>query len=320
MKRFFPILVVLMLCAACQQNKPDPVVTAKEQAKRDSLALKVAVMPTLDCLPLFYAQKCGIYDSLKLDVRLIKYMAQMDCDTAIINQRVDVAYSDLIRAALMQSRGTGLYAIMPADGNHELVTIKSKRMRTPAHLKERMIAIARHSVTDLLLDTVIQQNKLDAGSIYHPQINDINLRCNMLLNGTIDAAFLPEPYATQARIAGHKSIYNSQTQHIQLMAFIATSKAVGDQRKKKQIELLVKGYNLAVKAINEKNRPDSINHILNSYPLAASTVDTLKLPSFRPAHPFNNEQVTTAIRFLKKRALITNKYKGDTLISTLFIK
>ena len=309
-----------MLCASCNRSKPDPAVLAKEQAQRDSLALKVAVMPTLDCLPLFYAEKCGIFDSLGLDVRLTKYMAQMDCDTAVINGRTDVAYSDLIRAALMQSKGTGLYAIIPADGYHELVTVKSKRMRTPAHLKERMIAIARHSVTDLLLDTIIQQNKLDAGSIYHPQINDINLRCNMLLNGTIDAALLPEPYATQARATGHKSIYSSQKQHIQLMTFIATSKAMGDKRKKQQIELLVKGYNQAVRAINQKSEPDSITHILNSYPLETATIDTLKLPQFKPTHSFDNQQVATAIRFLRKRALITNQYKGDTLISTLFIK
>lgn len=320
MKQLLSFIFIVLFLGACSEKKVDPQQLAKEQAKRDSLALKVALMPTMDCLPFFYAQRCGIFKELNLDVRLLKYNAQMDVDTAIVNQRADVAYTDLIRAALLQSRGTGLYAIEPVESNVFLISNKSKRMRRLNHLEERMTAIARHSVTDLLLDTIIQQNKLDAAAIYHPQINDICLRCDMLCNGTIDAAFLTEPYATQAQMAGHPALYNSKKQNIQLFTFVASYPAVKDKRKLEQIKTLFKGYKMAVEALNKGGERDSITHILTSYPVDKTTADSIKLPKFRIPSDFDQKQVETAIRFLRGRKLIKNTYQGDTLVNTSFIR
>ena len=193
-------------------------------------------------------------------------------------------------------------------------------MRRLNHLEERMTAIARHSVTDLLLDTIIQQNKLDAAAIYHPQINNIALRCDMLCNGTIDAAFLTEPYATQAQLAGHPALYNSKKQDIQLFTFVASYKAAKDKRKLEQIKKLFKGYSMAVETINKGGERDSIVHILTNYPVDKKTADSIKLPKFRIPSDFNQKQLETALRFLRGRKLINNSYRGDTLINPSLIR
>ena len=142
-------------------------------------------MPTLDCLPFYYAQRCGLFKELGLDIRLQTFNAQMDCDTAFARRHVDVSYTDLIRAAWMQSKGTGLYVFMQADGHHELLTAKSRRIRQTKHLKERMVAMARHSVTDLLLDTVVGQARLEPSTVYHPQINDMRLMAFMVSSDVV---------------------------------------------------------------------------------------------------------------------------------------
>ena len=140
-------------------------------------------MPTLDCLPFYYAQRCGLFKELGLDIRLQTFNAQMDCDTAFARRHVDVSYTDLIRAAWMQSKGTGLYVFMQADGHHELLTAKSRRIRQTKHLKERMVAMARHSVTDLLLDTVIGRHVWNRLRSTIPKSTTIRLRYDMLNNG-----------------------------------------------------------------------------------------------------------------------------------------
>ena len=284
------------------------------------MALKVALMPTLDCLPFYYAERCGLFKASGLDVRLQTFKSQMDCDTAFTRHHSDISYTDLIRAALLQSKGEGLYVFMQADGHHELVTAKSKRIRQTRHLKERMVAMARHSVTDLLLDTVIAQAKLDPSTVYHPQINDISLRCDMLRNATIDAAFLPEPYATQAKAEGNRSIYNSQKLHLQLMAFMLSTQAATDKRKQEQVRLLLQCYNQAVEQINNEEAADSIRKILLQYPVNATTVDSLRLPVFKKAEKVRQENVSTALRFLTYRNLIVPQYTGDTLVTIKFIQ
>ena len=78
-------LLLAGLCGACGSHTEtaDPA----ETARQDSLALKVALMPTLDCLPLYVASMYNLFDSLGADVRLKPYTAQMDCDTALRNGR-----------------------------------------------------------------------------------------------------------------------------------------------------------------------------------------------------------------------------------------
>lgn len=310
-----PVLLCTLLCS-CRNGQAD----GSGHEATDSTVLRIAVMPTLDCLPLYCAERCGIFDEVGAEVQLLTYRAQMDVDTAIARGHADVAYTDLVRAALLQSRGTGLYAIMQAAGHHELLTAHGKRINNIRHLKEKMVAMARHSVTDLLLDTVIYAAQLDPSAVYHPQINDIGLRCSMLDNGTIDAAFLPEPYITQSRLQGHRSIFDSRKQNVRLLAFAASQQAVSNERTAAQIGRMIEAYNLSADRINSGALADSIRVVLLDYPVRPVTADSLTLPVYTHAQPVNAADLATALRFLRGRGLTEDSYSGDTLINTQFIR
>ncbi len=315
-----PIAFILLFCLLCGCNSMSTQSSSgNSNPEKDSLSLKVALMPTLDCLPFYYADRCGVFRNLGLDIQLHTFKAQMDCDTAFARGHTDVSYTDLIRAALLQSKGIGVHVIQQADGHHTLSATTSKNTVRISDLKERTVGMARHSVTDLLLDTVIATAGLDAATVYHPQINDIVLRYDMLHNTTLDAAFLPEPYATQSRLDSNNIIYDSRKHDIRLMAFMASDKAVKDSLKKEQINLLIQGYNLAIEKINAQENKDSIRSILLRYPIKPNTIDSLKLPIYKPAEVPNPKDIKTALRFLNYRNLIKSDYSGDTLISIQFI-
>ena len=72
----------------------------------DTTVLRVAVMPAMSCLPVYYAERSGLADSLGLEMELLRYQAQMDIDTAIINGHVDVAFTDLIRCTRLSKQVT----------------------------------------------------------------------------------------------------------------------------------------------------------------------------------------------------------------------
>ncbi len=72
-----------------------------------------------------------------------------------------------------------------------------------------MIAMTRHSATDYLSTLVIDSVKTKY-DVYRVQINDLNIRLRMLLNNEMDAAWMPEPYATQARMAKHVALADSR--------------------------------------------------------------------------------------------------------------
>lgn len=321
MKKLLSLLLLPLVCiTGCDNLRNNKILSPQEQARKDSLALKVALMPTLDCLPFYYAETMGFYDELGLDIRLHTYMAQMDVDTAFSRQHVEICYTDLIRAVLLHEQGDSLYVIMKANGGHRLVTARNKRIRTPKQLKERMVAVARHSVTDFYSDAVMDSAGLEQTAIYRPQVNDIRLRGDMLRNGTMDAAFLPEPYATQAVAEGNRCIFGQAIANKpQLMALIMNANAHGDKNRKRQTELLLEGYNRAADELNRGGQPDSLRLIWTRiYRLSAQAADSLRLPHFPKAAPQQHENIQAAVRWLQSRNLLPEEYRTDTLISNLF--
>ena len=126
MKKIIPIIVCLLLLAACGQSYEETKRMTREQrreaAQKDSAALKIAVMPTLDCLPLFVAAHYELFDTLRGGVRLKYYTAQMDCDTALLRRRVEMAISDIVRVEKWKgekgpstpSTGSGTVKVKPS--------------------------------------------------------------------------------------------------------------------------------------------------------------------------------------------------------------
>lgn len=164
-----------------------------ERARLDSInraAFKVAVLPTLDCLPLFVAREAGIFDTLGVSVRLRMFRAQMDCDTAVIGGSVEGTVTDLVRAERLQRQGISLRYPIATDAYWQLITNRLARIKELKQLSDKMIAITRYSATEALATMAIDSVK-PKYDVYRVQINDLDVRLHMLLNNEMDAMLLP---------------------------------------------------------------------------------------------------------------------------------
>ena len=124
MKHFISFLLSILMLASCA-HKQEAMLSVAEAKKADSLALHVALMPTMGCLPIYYAQRTGITDSVHLDIRMMRYNAQMDIDTAITRGHTDIAYTDIIRAIRL-SDSVSLTSLLAIDEPITMVAQKKK--------------------------------------------------------------------------------------------------------------------------------------------------------------------------------------------------
>lgn len=261
-------LLVLWGFTACGGNKAQMQkrLSKAEKARLDSIdreAFKVGVMPTLDCLPLFVAKQEHLFDTLGVDVHLKPFTAQMDCDTALLRQRVEGSITDLKRVEEMQKQGLALVTPIKAETSWQLISNKRARISQLKQLSDKMIAITRNSATDYLATLAIDSAK-PKYDVYRVQINDVNIRLRMLLNNEMDAVLLPEPQATRARLDGHEVLMDTQKKNIHLGVFAFRTKALNDERRKKQLQLFTRAYNMAVDSIN-KNGVQAYANLLHQW-------------------------------------------------------
>ena len=228
-------------------------ISKAEKARLDSIdkaSLKVGVMPTLDCLPLYVAQEENLFDTLGVTVHLRYYTAQMDCDTALVRGRVEGSVTDLIRAQRMVRQGTPLSYPIATNTYWQLITNKRSRISELKQLSDKMIAMTRYSATDYLANVAIDSAK-PKFEVYQVQINDVKIRLKMLLNNEMDAVLLTEPQATRARMDKHPVLMDSRDKGVSLGVFAFRTKALAEPRRKQQLQLFLKAYNMAVDSINK---------------------------------------------------------------------
>ena len=254
MRKILSIIATILLFAACGQSYEETKRQSRELrlrlAREDSAALKVAVMPTLDCLPIFIAEDHQLFDTV-VDIRLKCFTAQMDCDTALMRGRVEGSISDIVRTERMIKQGTPLKYVASTNAYWLLITNHHQRITQLKHLDDKMLAMTRYSVTDLMGDLAVDSAKLKPERVFRIQVNDVNIRLKMLENNEMDAMLLTEPQATQALLQKHKVILDSRQEDIQMGVVVFRTKGMDDKNRKKQMDVFLKGYNEACDSINE---------------------------------------------------------------------
>ncbi len=286
-----------MTFAACGDDEH----AARQRALAlDSAAWHVAVLPTLDCMPLYVAAERGFFDEAGVPVRLEVYQAQMDVDTALLRNRVVGAVTDLARVEHLRQQGMQLECVSATDACWQLMSKRSARIVKLPQLDDKMMAMTRYSATDMLSDLVVDTAKLKPERVFRIQVNDIGVRLGMLQADIMDAMFLPEPQATVGRNLKGKVLLDTRKLDLWLgtIAFQADSLKGQDKR----LKAFTKAYDRAVDSLNEsgmKNYRQLMERCLN---VNSQTLDSLPADfRFRHAAKPRQKDVESARKWWEKR-------------------
>jgi NitT/TauT family transport system substrate-binding protein len=173
---------------SCQDEEKQARITRENkeaERKADSAAMKIAVLPTMECLPIVVAKELRLFDTLNVDVRLKKYTSLSECRKALKNKTVEGADTFM---------------------TFTLLTAKKARLSRISQLSDKIIAADRFGLSKDIAAAVIDSLLKRKEHVFIVQVEDLNVRFDMLRNGNVDAALLPEPYATKARQLGAKEL------------------------------------------------------------------------------------------------------------------
>ena len=254
MRKLLIGIMAALVLFSCGQSYEETKRISKAQrqklAREDSAALKVGVLPTLDCLPVFLAKDHQLFDTV-VDIRLKYFTAQMDIDTALTNKRVEIGVTDLVRAERLKRQGDSLRYLTATNAYWQLVTNRGARITDLKHLDDKMLAMTRYSVTDLLGDLAVDSAKLKPERVFRIQVNDVDVRLKMLENNEMDALMMTEPHATQARLLKHKVILDTRKLDIWMGAFVVQGKGMDSKARQQQMKVFTDGYNRACDSLNK---------------------------------------------------------------------
>ena len=270
------------------------------QWSADTALVKMAVMPTLDCLPIYVAADHGMFERHGASVSLYTYDAQMDCDTAFKGGWVGAMATDLVRAERLKEQGMNLDYLTATDLNWQLLSSRSSRVKRLSQMEDKMVAMTRYSATAMLADELVDTSGVVNEHVFRIQVNSIFVRLSMLETQVMALLLLPEPQATVARNMESPVLYDTRWNNVSMGVVVMNDTTIADATlRKSQREAFLNAYNEACDSLNELGLKRYRDIITKHCRVAPAVVDSL--PSdiqFTPAHQPFQQDVDRAVKWL----------------------
>jgi NitT/TauT family transport system substrate-binding protein len=237
--RLVALLCALLTLAGCGllgSDTSDPGSKPKSAGSPEKIRVKVAVLPTMDTVPLYLAMDSGYFAKEGLEVTTVPAASGQDCVTKLVSGDVDFAFSSYTPFFVAKAKGAADIKLVAdatsgSPGVSVVVTMPNAQVRSIRDLAGKRIAItAKLTMSHLLVASQLKVNGIDPDSIQwtempFPQMAD------RLVKRQIDAAFLTEPFVQQAaKSVGAYRLFDTATgptDSIPLTGYGATGRFVG---------------------------------------------------------------------------------------------
>ena len=288
---------------------------ADNGAKKELQGVSIGVMPDIDSVPIIIAQEKGYFAEEGLKVDIQQFKSAMDRDAALQSGNLDGAISDMLAVAFAKSGGFDVKVTSFTDGTYKLIAGKDEAVTTPQELAGKDVAVSKNTIIEYVTDSITASQNMPADSINKVVIPQIPTRLEMLQNGKLAAATLPEPMGSIAIANGCKFITDSEELGINPGVMMFTATAVAD--KQEELKAFYRAYNKAVKYLNEHPQDEYMDLIIekSGFPAAAKTA--LKLPKYREAGLPAEKDVTECLSWMNQKELIKNSYSYDDIVVDL---
>ena len=213
---------------------------------------------------------------------------------------------------------TDLGIILKHDGYFCFIVSKESGINQLQELKEKNIAVSHNTIIEYATGQLLNKAGISQAEVNKPEIAQLPLRLQMLQYDQIDASFLPDPAASIAMNARHRSLISTQELGIDFTVTASSREAINEKRR--EIELLITGYNLGIDYIKMHSQKEW-KQVLIEIGVPENLTGLIALPVYRKAERPSADALDKAVTWLKTNNRISQTYSGyKNLIDTTFTK
>lgn len=298
--------LIMVVAAGCGSNQAN---------KKEMSPLTIGLMPDTDSIPFLIAREKGYFAEEGIEVNIEQYKSAMDRDAALQSGNLDGAVSDMLAAAFSKAGGFDVKVTSFTDGSYKLIAGRDENIRSVKELSGKDVSVSKNTIIEYVTDQILAKEGMNGDSINKVIIPQIPTRLEMLQNGKLAAATLPEPMASIAIAGGSKFVTGSDELGINPGVILFTAKASED--KKQEIQAMYRAYNKAVKYLNDTPREEYIDLVIEKAGFPPAAKEALKLPKYHEAALPKDSDVTDCIKWLNEKGLVQDKFTYSDMVLDL---
>lgn len=288
--------------------------------------VKVGMMPITDNSPFWVAEQQGYFKDEGIQVELMPFPSAIERDSAFAAGQIDAGIGDLLAVAAMNNSGTAVKAVsvgqgaVPGENRFAILSAPDSGITKPEQLANVPIALSLNTINEYITDNLLTAEGLKQDEIKTINMVKLPIRFEALLNGSVKAATLPDPFATLAEIKGaHLIIDNSK--NIVAQSVVIVRQETLDQNIK-GVKKLMQAYDRAVKDLSAD--PEKYEQLIAEKAripgeVMSSREHPLRLHFSEPQAP-DQAGVEQTISWMKDHGLLQKDFQYGDLVDERIIK
>ena len=176
-----------------------------EASRAEQGSITVGTMPIVGAAPLSRAVSEGYFARSGLDVRTSKIRSGAVAVPSLVNGDMHVTFGNYVSFIAAKAQGIDVSIIAEgsraAEGNFAVAVLPDSSFREPSDLRGTTIGVnARNNIATLTTSSVLLSHGITPEDVNYVEIGFPEMAL-ALERGQVDAAFLPEPFLTDAKVS-----------------------------------------------------------------------------------------------------------------------
>ncbi len=292
-------------------------------AAKEDPTLRIAVLPILDALPMYVADAQGYFKDAGINVEFVPVASAAERDQLMQAGQGDGMINDLTSTVLYNKDGQKIAIVRfartasPDQAQYSILASKDSGITRPEDLKGVEIGISQGTVIEYLTQRLLENAGLKADEIKTTNVPQIANRLQLLAEGKLKAATLPEPAATLAEQGGAVRVVDDRS-----LPSVGTSEISFGVNTLKNKPETVKKFLVAIeKATADVNgNPGQWDTLLTDKKLVpAPLIGKYALPKFPTASVPSEGQLKDVMAWMMAAGLLKTEVPYNQLVDASFL-
>ncbi len=290
--------------------------SAPTSSAEEESPLVIGILPDVESIPLVIAEKNGYFDQTGMDIQLEIFKSARDRDSALQGRQLDGVVTDMIAVAFAQSGGVPLRIAAQTDGNIFLLGRPDASLSSIQDLVGKEVGLSTNTVMEYSLDQMLLQADISPESVTKTAVPQLPTRLEMLQNGQLDAAILPQPFAEIALKGG--AVYLGDVQQLGEKAGVLAFTTQALEEKSDAVQAFFTAYNRAVEDLNRSETGTYDAFLIETLGFPESLQGEFVLPEYQPAHLPSPDIFAHVTEWMLQRQLIADELSFEDVSVSVF--
>jgi NitT/TauT family transport system substrate-binding protein len=327
-RRFLILFCALALTSAgptgCGKKAEEP--PAPEKTEMDTPSpepLRMALLPILDVLPFHVAEAKGYFAEEGVAVEAVPVASALERDQLLQSGEVDGMLGEMAAAAVFNREQTTIKVVMSARkataeaALFRIIAPPKSDITSPAQLSGVPVAISENTIIEYVTDRLLEAEGLKPDDIVSQSVPAIPERFQLLMEGKIKAATLPDPLGESALTAGAVLVLDDRAHPEYAVSILAVS-AARLEVDPEGVKGFLRAWNRAAADINAA--PESFHELfLAKVRVPPNVKDSYGIPPFPIAEIPTEEQWQDVTSWLASKGLIEGAPAYAESVTAAFI-